>query len=328
MSAYFAIVYEKICTITGDFLRAWDQFFFAPIDMYNISLFRCLFGIAIFFMYLERDYAAGIFFMNHGIVPVSQALAIIPRGYKPLIPLFFQTDRGIQLQLIAQQVLIALFTVGAFGRSLTWLLFLVSLGLSQRNFSIVYGADLFANCWLFYLSFVDHNQNFSIWNLLKGTSAKAERVLTTGGDRAIFASDTLSSFGVRLLQIQLCISYAFTGFEKLKGIRWWEGTAVWYVIGMEDLIPHDLAFMKHYPVAIAVLSMATVIFEVYFIFAVWSKKLRYPWLFVGFLFHLGTAIFMGLWYFFFVMTAPYLLFLPSLRGISLRDSVRFRSELS
>lgn len=307
MSALLAIVRRKAKAAVA----AWDTFFFSSIDLYNISLFRCLFGIALFFMYLERDNAAGVFFMNHGIIPINQALAIIPEGYKPVIAFFLQTDRGIQLQLIAHLVLIALFAVGAFGRSLTWLLFIVNLGLNQRDFSIVYGADLFANCWLFYLCFVDHNRYFSIWNLLKRGRQGGDANGPSGDSGA---SDMVSSFGVRLLQIQLCVSYAFTGFEKLKGLRWWEGTAVWYVIGMEDLIPHDLAFMKHFPMAVGLLSMATIIFEVYFIFAVWSKRLRYPWLFAGFCFHLGTAIFMGLWYFFLVMVTPYLLFMPNVRN--------------
>ena len=70
-------------------IAAWNRFFFAPRDLYNVSLFRCLFGIAIFFMYLQRDQAAGLFFMNHGLVPVSEALKIFPGGYRPVIPFFF-----------------------------------------------------------------------------------------------------------------------------------------------------------------------------------------------------------------------------------------------
>ncbi len=290
-------------------VSAWDRFFFAPIDLYNVSLFRCLFGIVIFFMYLQRDQAAGLFFMNHGIVPVSEALRIFPAGVRPVIPFFLKTDSGMRLQIVAQLVLIGLFTVGAFGRSLTWLLFVVNLGLNQRNFSIVYGADLFANFWLFYLCFIDHNRYFSIWNLIPRFKAYRLARLNKGG------SDLVSSMGIRLLQIQLCLAYAYTGFEKLKGHTWWAGSAIWYVIGMKSIVPHDLGFMKHYPVAIAIFTMATVVFEVYFIFAVWSRRLRYPWLIAGFLFHLGTAVFIGLWYFFLVMTTPYLLFIPNVKAL-------------
>ena len=211
--------------------------------------------------------------------------------------------------------------MGAFGRSLTWLLFFVNLGLNQRDFSIVYGADLFTNFWLFYLCFIDHNRYFSIWNLMSGL--KRQRVTKLKQ----YGSDLVSSMGIRLLQIQLCLSYAYTGFEKLKGHTWWSGQAIWYVIGMQSIVPHDFGFMKNYPVIIAILTMATVIFEVYFIFAVWSRRLRYPWLVVGFLFHLGTAICMGLWYFFLVMTSPYLLFLPNVRELIHRVRSRHAVDL-
>src|SRR5690606_34904437 len=89
-----------------------------------------------------------------------------------------------------------------------------------------------------------------------------------------------------------------------------EGSAVWYVIGIDELIPHDFAFLKDFPVFVALLTQLTVIFEIYFVFAVWSR-LRPVWLLIGFLFHLGTAVFMGLYFFCLVMIGPYLLFIES-----------------
>jgi Vitamin K-dependent gamma-carboxylase len=282
-------------------IRAWNNFWFSPLDLYNVSLFRFLLGISLLALYLFRATEFNLFFANDGVLPIKYALEAMPEGYRSILPFFLKTDQGIRIQGVVHLVLLFLFAIGAFGRSLTWLLFVVNLGLMQRDITIVYGADLFGNFWLFYLSFVNHNQHFSIWNWIKKSRTK------------ILESDLFSTVGIRLIQIQLCISYAYTGVEKLKGHQWWEGTAVWYVIGMDDLVPHDLAFMQNFPLLVGILSMTTIIFEIYFIFAVWNKKLVRKWLFVGLCFHFCTAIFMDLQFFFLVITAPYLLFLPSLR---------------
>jgi hypothetical protein len=288
--------------------QGWCHFWFSPVDLYNVSLFRLVLGLSLLVMYSIRASEFQYFFTSAGVMPTDQALAAMPPGYQSPFPFFLTSDSGIAWQCGVHLVLIALFALGVFGRSLTWLLFAINLGLNQRNISIVYGADLFGNFWLFYLSFIDHNRHFSVLNYFRRSVHKGSEV--PPGD---VQSDLFSSMGVRLIQIQLCLSYAYTGIEKLKGSVWWEGTAVWHVIGMDDLIPHDLAFMQNFPVVLALLSMATIIFEIYFVFAVWNQKLKWPWLMVGFLFHLSTAIFIDLHFFFLVITSAYLVFLPPLK---------------
>ncbi|MEK6556658.1 MAG: HTTM domain-containing protein, partial [Bdellovibrionota bacterium] len=167
----------------------------------------------------------------------------------------------------------------------------------------VYGADLFSNCWLFYLSFINHNKYFSVLNYIR--HRKTFSVLPD------VTSDIYSSAFVCLIQIQLSLSYAYTGIEKLKGMQWWEGSAVWYVVGMRELVAVDLSYLRYFPTAIAIMSMATVIFEVYFIFAVANKKLRPYWLLLGLGLHLGIAGFMSLPFFGIIMMAPYILFLDA-----------------
>ena len=285
--------------------RDWQQFWFAPMDLYNAGLFRMLFGGTLLVMYIQRFSEWKYFFTNQGMLPLAHWENVVTiLGRMTSHPFFAHSDSGIHIQAIVHLVLLVLFTTGLAGRLLTGVLFLVNLGLIQRNWMIAYGADLFANFWLFYLTFVRHNQYFSLWNFLKKGRRRIERKEASG--------DILSTMGLRLIQIQLCISYAYTGVEKFKGTSWWEGSAVWRVVGMDDLVPKDFSFLYHYPLLVAALSMGTVVFEVYFCFAVWHARWRWPWLLVGFLFHLSTALFMDLWYFFLVMTTPYLLFLPRL----------------
>jgi hypothetical protein len=289
---------------------AWQRFFFAPISLYNVSLFRFLFGLTLLWMYLIRFQGFEVFYLSDGVLPAQYALEIMPEGYRTVLPFFMTTDVGIRAQAILHLVLIVGFVLGVYGRSLTWLLFLVNLGLMQRNISVVYGADLFSNFWLFYLSFVNHNRFFSVWNWWGGKKSTNDM----SGPKDLF-----TPMGVRLIQIQLALSYAYTGVEKLKGAVWWEGSAIWQVVGMEDLIPGDFAFLAQVPGLVAVLSMVTVIFEIYFVFAVWLPRIRPWWLLIGFGFHFCTAVFMHLWFFCAVMTAPYLLFLGDVRQLLARQ---------
>jgi hypothetical protein len=309
----------------------WSNFWFSPIDLYNVGLFRMLFGLSIFVMYLLRFQEFQFFYFDQGILPlehVSEMSKFI--GRESLFQFFLKSDVGIYYQGIAHLILLFLFAIGMLGRATTWVLFVINLGLIQRNWTIVYGADLFTNFWLLYLSFVQHDKYFSLKNIISKYIIKKKSASNsnfTGFFARVFTnfsvglsngqsnglSDSLSTVGVRLIQIQLCLSYAYTGVEKFKGTSWWEGSAIWHVIGMDDLVPHDFSFLHHFPILIAVLSMLTIVFEVYFCFAVWTKKLKWPWLFTGFMMHLSIAVFMDLWFFFLVMTTTYLLFLPNLQ---------------
>ncbi len=285
----------KLCNLTSK----WDQFWFAPVDLYNVGLFRMLLGFVLFSMYWARFQNVKLFFFNSGLLNSDSATSIIPEYFQSPMPIIFHSDLANYWGHVAYLILLFLFALGLIGRWGTWAIFALSLSFMQRNFPLVYGADLFAHFWLFYLSFIKHNEHWSVLNLRAGWRPSSLPQVN---------SDIVSSAFIRLLQIQLCLCYAYTGLEKFKGTQWWEGSAVWYVVGMQDLVAVDLSFIRNVPILIALVSMSTVLFEVYFIFAVWNIRLRPFWLAFGFMFHLSTAVLMTLWYFFLVMTLPYLLF--------------------
>jgi hypothetical protein len=282
---------------------AWQKFWFAPRDLYNVSVFRACLGAIMFVMYSIRHVDIETFFFNNGLLPAARALEILPEFYRSPLPFFFHSDSANYWGHIALLAGLALLTFGVIGRSLTWVVWVLHLGFMQRNFSLVYGADLFANFWLLYLCFINHNRHLNVLHLF----CRNKRAISVPD----ISSDMVSSAFTRLIQIQLTVCYAYTGIEKLKGLQWWEGTAVWYTLGMRELVAWDLTFLRQIPLAIGVLSMAPMIFEVYFPMAMANRKLRAPWLLFGVMFHLGTAIIMDLWFFCLVMTVAYLLFVDS-----------------
>jgi hypothetical protein len=114
---------------------------------------------------------------------------------------------------------------------------------------------------------------------------------------------------MRMMQFQLCIIYAYTGFEKLKGASWWDGTALWSVLANPQMVNHDWTFLRHVPLVIAIGSFSSVIFEIYFPAAMMQSQLRRIWLAVGILFHLAIGFLMGLMHFSLVMISVYFLFM-------------------
>lgn len=278
--------------------EAWQEFWFAPVSLYQVGLVRLILGVALLWMYLLRFVHFETFFSEKGILPLENFRLLLPEAYHSPFTLFFSNEIFAWYAHLGLLILLLLFTLGILGRVGTFILFLLHLGFLQRNYAIIYGADLFATFWLLYLSLVKHNTFFSLLNLWR---QKAN--IDLGGP--------LSTIGIRLIQVQLCISYAYTGIEKLKGDQWWEGTAVWYVLGMREFMASDFSYLQNFPLVIGFLTIVTVIFEVYFPAAMLIRGLRPIWLLIGAFFHLSTGIFMNLPFFCVVMITPYLLFLRS-----------------
>lgn len=234
-------------------------------------------------------------------MPANLASQFMPPFYQPFIYWFPSTNGAVLIVTVAYLSLLLILALGLVGRQLMWLAWLLHLSLIQRNYSVIYGADVVATFWLLYLSLIDSHRYFSVWSWWH------RRKKDVRGTKEL-KSDLLSSVGMRLIQMQLCIIYAFTGWEKLKGSEWWEGTAIWQVLGNQFLASVDLSFLVHVPLVVVISTWGTLIFEIYFCVAIWIKKLRPIWLGIGILLHAGIALVMGLYFFSMVMVSAYLLF--------------------
>ena len=122
-------------------------------------------------------------------------------------------------------------------------------------------------------------------------------------------NNLVSSTFFRLMQIQICIIYAYTGFEKLKGATWWDGTALWTVFANPQFVNYDFIFLRNFPLFFAIGTFVTIVFEVYFPAMVAFRKTRHLWLGLGIVFHTAIAILISLWPFSLIMMSVYFLFL-------------------
>lgn len=287
--------------IVGEF----DKFFFQAASPYSVALFRIFFSATLLLNLFMRIPYTEFYYTDLGGMPFASAVDVLPEFHRPAlywIPSSFSMAMAIQ---VVQAIALLGLLVGVFGRIGSRILALIALfthiSLMQRNISIVYGADIVSTFWLVGLTFMDSSESLSLRSLRRKQKIWLEPVW----------SRTLTSVGLRLTQIQLCLIYGYTGFEKLKGGDWWDQTAIWKVLGNEQLMMADLSFLRSIPIVIGLATWGTVLFEVYAPVLLWVRSARRWVILAGWALHLGIAATMGLFVFSFTMMAGYLLFLES-----------------
>lgn len=276
----------------------WNRFWFRPIDLFPAALFRIVFSIVIFLMYAMRQVNVLEYYSDRSMVPRATATELLPEIFRPAVFWFPSSDAGVVGLHLLFLLLIVLIGVGLYSRVLSFVALAIQVMFLHRNFAVAYGADIITCYWLFSLCFIDSDRHLSLRKKLKLPSLSLNN-----------PDFSLSTIGVRLIQVQLCVIYGYTGMEKLKGSVWWDGTAVWQVMGNLQLSTMNLSFLQNFPLLVVFLTYTTMLFEVYFPAMVWIPKVRPWWLLLGFMFHLGIALSMGLIFFAGVMVAGYIVFL-------------------
>lgn len=105
----------------------------------------------------------------------------------------------------------------------------------------------------------------------------------------------IHNIGVLLIIIQLCIVYISTGLYKVMGELWQNGTALYYILRVDEFsLPGIAEFIYRNPYLVVFGTYATVLFEIFFAPSLLNRWTRYLMIATGFSFHLGIAVIMGL----------------------------------
>lgn len=276
-------------------LKVWDHFWFAPRKLINLALLRIVLIGTMLHLYFLRSWNIE-YFTDNSFMPRALALESIEGFIRPMWGWFFWPDSMAWLVHGVYVLCLLLLFLGIGGRVLALLAWVLHMGFLYRNYAAIFGADVIAGVFLFYLAFTDNCARLSVLNLFK------KKVPLR------MESDVLTSAMMRMMQFQICIIYAYTGFEKLKGMSWWDGTALWSVLANPQMVNYDWTFLRHIPLVIAIGSFVSIVFEIYFPAAMLSKKARYYWLIMGVSFHTSIGLLMGLMHFSLVMMSTYFLF--------------------
>lgn len=111
-------------------------------------------------------------------------------------------------------------------------------------------------------------------------------------------------------QCQLAIVYAVSGLSKTQGTLWQHGTALYYVLQVDEYT-HPLGrAIAHHDWLVTLGSFGTMAFMLSFPCLIWFRNARPALIAVGCFLHLQIAILMGLPDFATAMMVGYLLFIP------------------
>jgi hypothetical protein len=114
-------------------------------------------------------------------------------------------------------------------------------------------------------------------------------------------NEDLISFFRRILQVHICLIYFFSGFSKLAGIGWWNGTNLWRALTMPPFHFVDPQNVLRFRIFLPAAGLAICLLEFCYPFFIWNRRTRIPWL-VGICgMHLMIALTMGMFLFAFVM---------------------------
>jgi hypothetical protein len=133
----------------------------------------------------------------------------------------------------------------------------------------------------------------------------------------------VSELAFWMIRIQVIFTYLITGLHKLTGTSWLDGTAVG-IVGSDPLF--GPLWLAQVPWLSALVTWALLAFQFGFPVAVWFRRTKLPFLAFGVLFHLGTALWMGIPEMGFAFIACYAIWLdgPDLEALSIPRAKRVR----
>ena len=112
----------------------------------------------------------------------------------------------------------------------------------------------------------------------------------------------------RLVQVQMAALYFYSGYAKIGGTAWQDGTALWYAMLNEEVsgFPPDV-FVDHVWL-IKLLTWGALVLELVYIVFIWPRLTR-PFVLVGaILLHVGIIVFMNMPHFGMAMIFGHLAF--------------------
>jgi hypothetical protein len=267
-------------------LDAWNKFWFGIEDTSALNFLRVGLGSILALHYITLIGNLKPLYGVQGLVSVETAKSQGP-SLIPVILFYLQSDLFLYL---FYSLLIAACVLFAAGWKTHWTKWLVWYGhycFIKRDPFISGGADRVALSILLLLC-------------LAPLGSITQRVQ---GKAIGWASACL-----RLIQIQLCVIYFYSGTKKLEYPGWWSGDALWTAMVDPQYTSNWAAFFARHYWLVNLGCYATLLFEIGYAFLMIQRKAR-PVILIGALaLHLGICLFMGLYYFAFVMIVANLAF--------------------
>jgi hypothetical protein len=155
-----------------------------------------------------------------------------------------------------------------------------------------------------------------LWGFVVGQAAWwLVRRYAAGEPRAVMemVGNVVHAGAMLVIAVQVCLIYATSGWYKIQGSHWQDGTAIYYVLHLADFTPwpalsHTLASNGF---IIMLITYGTVIIEVAFPFTLFNRRVKNVTLAMMMSMHAGIGVLLGLPFFSLAMITADSVFLPT-----------------
>lgn len=277
--------------------KFWEACWFGKTSGRPLAIFRILIGLLITISLLMLLAEVPNFYGPKGIASIQTVQAW--EGAHARFSLLFAmppTDTSAYVVLALAILFGIMVIVGLFTRVSLTALFVLLVSLHHRNPMILNSADTMFRLFLFLLIFSDCSKLLSVDAWIRKKRHPDDVI-----------DDQVSVWPINLLKLQIAAVYCQTFWAKLQGPSWWDGTAVYYALRLEEFYrfaePVDqLWFYKlstWFGLAIE-LSLWTLI---------WVREFRYWVLLAAVALHMGIEYTMNIPLFEYVMLSSFVLFI-------------------
>lgn len=301
-------------------VRAWDRFWFSPMDPTTLCMIRFLCGMLTFYVHVTYswslfEYIGPEAWVDHDLaryVRREMPQYSLGAGWDdPTTPLtkgnyywsvfFHVTDPGwiiaIHIGFLTAMLMFALGLGTRWTGIITWI---GAMSYAQRASTTVFGLDTMMMILLLYLQIGPSGATLSLDRWLQRWRDRRAGRITPDVQPSLVAN-----FATRLIQVHFCVIYLAGGTSKLLGSTWWGGTALNLVVLNSSFAPMDnplyfetMKFLASHRWLWEVVMTGGVVYtlclEIGFPFLVWNPRWRWACVCGSIMLHAGIGLFMGL----------------------------------
>ena len=277
--------------------EAWDRFFFRAGTARVLGLHRIVFGLIVLysFAFLAKDVTT--FFSDDGLLTSASSAQVFGANYVTVLD-WLRGPWGVRAALAAVFVSAACFTVGFQTRTSTAVLLVLVVSFHVRNFYVLQGGDTVIRTMLFFFLFAPAGAAFSVDSLRR-------RLRSPGG---VPAEVRVPPWAQRMIQIQVALIYLTASYGKLLRDRYWDGTAMYYMLGRLDIHMSGLEQLMNYPAVYTAMTVAAIVMELPLPFLLWFRATRPYASLLGVALHAWIMVFMVIPVFGIIMMTSYVAF--------------------
>ena len=279
--------------------KFWEQFFYQYDNPKICSIIRIAYAFLLLINILILWPDLLTWFGENGRLPYAVSREIIDPDTLTIFTLLSKSDWVIKMSygLFVSQII--LLFLGLFSRFQAICVFIWFVSFVHRHHILFDGEDNLFRMMGFFLIFMPIGSYYSLDNYFK----QRKHI-------HIQDSSHSSTWALRLLQIQMCLIYLSTAWEKMKGEDWINGTAIYYVSRLDDVfgkfpLPN---FILTSVVIMKYMTWLVIVVELFIPLAVWFKETRRFALFLAVGLHLSIEYAMNLFLFQWLMLVGLLSF--------------------